>query len=61
MGDAEGCGEDVSDGFENECGESLAYWIVYFFAKQYIEKTKENSLNFLEHKRQKCFVLIILS
>ena len=51
MGNAEGCGEDVSDGAENECGESLAYRIVCFLAKQYIEKTKEGCLIFVVHKK----------
>lgn len=39
VGNAEGCGEDVSDSVENECDEGLAYRIVCFLAKQYIEKT----------------------
>ena len=53
VGDAEGCGKDVQDGVENEYSEGMVYWIVCILAKQYIEKTKEGSLIFLEYKRQK--------
>lgn len=51
MGDAEGCGEDVPDGVEDECGDGLVYRIVCILAKQYIEKTEEGCLIFIEHKK----------
>ena len=51
MGDAEGCGEDVSNGVEDECGEGLVYRIICFLAKQYIEKTEEGCLIFVIHKK----------
>lgn len=41
VGNAEGCGEDVPDGVEDECGDGLVYRIVCILTKQYIEKLKK--------------------
>lgn len=57
MGDAEGCGEDVSDGVEDECDEGLGYWTLYFSAQQYIKETEENTLTRCANN-QKLIVLL---
>ena len=50
MGDAEGCGEDVSDCVEDECGGSLVHRRVCVFTKKHFEKNEKKVVARLRKK-----------